>query len=140
MMILAWVNRKNEEYWDASTPEKEKAAFRRLFENLEEWGCYADFDPGDLKASEKMLADLREAMKELEKSSLACVKALREEKEAELHREEREFARIILDADIYKKAKAGDDKALRRLLESRKGHEYEEWQLIDVTDPLEAKK
>jgi hypothetical protein len=135
MKILRYGNRKQDDmFWDASTPEKERAALRRLFEFIDEtWQVYSIEDESDTKEQ-----------KELEEVA-ACLKAgwfpaaLRREAEEKVKRLEelkKENARHTTHADLYKKAKAGDDDALRRLLLYRKKYEYEEWEWVVAEDPF----
>ncbi len=45
MNILIYHGKHGDEYWLADTPERFRAAMRKLFTMLDEMGCYED-DPG----------------------------------------------------------------------------------------------
>jgi hypothetical protein len=78
--ILVYRGKHNDEYYLVDTPEQLEAAQRRLFEQLDQWGCYEDEDTA--------------------------------------------------------KARAGDIRAIRWLLDRHNGYEYEGWDIIEAVDPL----
>lgn len=61
MQILVYRGKYGREYWLADTPERLEAAMRKLFTQLDEWGCYeneeglAEARAGDLKAIKGIL-------------------------------------------------------------------------------------
>ncbi len=132
---LKYGNRKEEStYWDASTPEKEAAALQLLFKHLDEdLRCYC-MDVSDLESSLKDLKDL-----ELSLLNGKIPKLIEEETKLKL-KQIPEYERLISKAHyekgLYTRAKYGDVKAIRSLLRSRQYYDYEEWELVDVIDPL----
>ena len=58
MQILIYHGKYGDEYWLADTPERLEAAQRKLFAQLDEWGCYGDDEEhiaearaGDIRAT-----------------------------------------------------------------------------------------
>jgi hypothetical protein len=73
--ILVYKGKHGRSYWLIDTPARRDAAFRSLFNLLDEYGCYED------------------------------------------------------DETSLSEARAGDDNAVRSLLERHNGYEYEEWDI-----------
>jgi len=144
MKVLIYGNRKQDDMmWDASTPEKEKAALRQLFECLDEsWQVYGEIkDTKEVKRQEKKVEELREAVEEVKNGKIPkALEAAGRNNAVAYERAKREFASLKEQNGYYEAAKNGDDKALKILLQIRKGYEYEEWDYGDVIDPLESKK
>jgi hypothetical protein len=133
MKVLVYGNRKSEEMWDASTPEKEEAAFKALFKFLdEEWDCYCE------------LADAKEPVMCEACSKTYCAGCTRrdtcacKEKSCPSNANHNDFEKFhrIRWVTAYQKAKAGDYKAMRSLMNDRSSrhYEYEEFHFVKVKD------
>jgi hypothetical protein len=121
--VLAYENRKSPlTLYDISTPEKEAAAYLRLFKELDGyWQCYADLE----EVEEPTPCEPCEA--KLHKhctGSCSCVET------EECKRTNREYR------PLYLKAKAGDVAAIKKLMNSRKTYEYENVWETELVDPL----
>ena len=136
MKILVYGNRKIDDiYWDASTPEKERAALRCLFNYLKDsWKSY-----GSLENADKLLADVQHSLETTDWDQIPeghpLYKEAQEKKQA-LLAEQKQASEDVKQARLYRKALDGDDSALRHLLSHRVDYEYERWFIETVTDPL----
>lgn len=132
--VLKHRGKHADSYWDASTPAKEKAAYRKLFQYLDEveqYYYYKDVSPelaasfeADVKNSEAAIKNLPQPLVDAAKKELDSMK-----------RALRAMKNEVEEKKVYDLAKQGDDKAILWLLRARKGGEYEFWELIDVEDP-----
>lgn len=135
MKVLKYENRKIDiELFDISTPEKEGAAYLRLFKELdEEWQCYSD-----LEETEPVLCvpckDGQHKYCGKDAAGCTCVETP-ECKEENWRRRSRNTV-SKLQQELYKKAKTGDVKAIKRLMTARRDYEYESVWEVDVIDPL----
>lgn len=114
MKVIIYENRKTDAMvWDASTPEKQAAAFLDLFNMLDEhWQCYSD-----LEAEEPYYwADSRD------------------EPEVAERRKKSQLYRHQLMRQSYKLAKEGNAIAAEDLLKSRRDYEYEFWSEVEAKD------
>ena len=140
MKVLAHKDKHSDNFWDASTKEKEAAAFLRMFELLDNEGgkysYYADLDEGTSELVQEV-QELQSIKASFERGTLAKIaeRALGSELE-QLPRKERELASCQSQLALYKLAKKGDAKAARRFVELRKDYEYEGWDFIEVENPL----
>ena len=143
MKMLMYGNRKVDSiYWDASTPEKEAAAYKCLFLLLkDDWHCYSYLE-GDGTELEGRKLELKELQK-LQDSFDTLPELLKPEAKNKLEQLPR-LKRYIVDLqhekDLWDRIKAGDDKAIRSFLRCRQGGEYEQWEMIEVYDPIEYLK
>ena len=138
MKILIYGNRKQDpDMYDISTPEKEAAAYLKLFNYLDEhWQVYCDLedDVEDLVVCEACTKELHR----LCEGDCSCDKdpncksksryALDEVRVAKAHKRQ------------YDLAKSGDAAAAKKLINSRKENEYEEISFGSVIDPLAEDK
>jgi hypothetical protein len=141
MKILVYENRKcDPSYYDASTPEKELAAYLLLFKQLEDWDIYCElkeFVPADqnrmCKPCEKGLHKYCEEddcfCNVNEKISVPCVNNLRRQRMVQ--------AEFVAQKKLYDAAKQGDANSAKQLIRRRKDYEYEDVSLQDVIDPLQ---
>jgi len=116
--VLVYENRKiDPTIWDISTKELEDKAFKSLFKLLRtEWEVYSDLDYPD------------DTRKELESCTHQCEGHKPNDYEEELRSHLYQF-------NLYTKAKKGDIRAIKELLNYRKDHdyEYEHWQILEVS-------
>ncbi len=143
MKVLRYENRKTDPwYLDASTPEKEVAALKCLFLHLKDsWHCYNDMIHihYEIAQTEKELDGLRELKEQLP----TIPKMLRQDAEKKIEESkkvERHLADLKWRKEEWDKVLAGDVKALKGFLGSRSKYEYEEWEFIEVDDPIEHLK
>lgn len=137
MKILVYGNRKqDDEYYDASTPEKREAAYLRVFQTLDEiWRCYDELK--SYKTEKKKVCEpcTKDLCRLCEEDSCYCENSLecknRNQKEAW---EEEE---ILEQQKWYKEAKSGNGNSAIKLLQERSDNEYEEIRETEVIDPLE---
>lgn len=141
MKVLKYENRKIDiELFDISTPEKEEAAYRRLFKELDEdWQCYSD-----LEETEPTLCDpCKDGQhKYCQKDNAGCTCAGTPECEKENWYRRSQNYTSKLQQELYKKAKTGDVKSIKRLMVARRDCdiEYESVWEVDVIDPLEPEE
>jgi hypothetical protein len=145
MKILIYSNRKCDPiYFDASTPEKEKKAYLALFKILDEsWKCYSFFDVKEegerLAKREHELAELTSllsSIKEIKSSTGEEVVQRRIESiKADITSLRNNVAGCNRHKDLAQKARKGDAKACKQLLNERRNYEYEEFKFADVQDP-----
>lgn len=136
MKVLKYKGKHADEYWDASTEAKEKAAFRKLFKTIEEFECYSVYGPVDqakITELQGKIAEVETALKE--KKVLAGLITAAENNIKYMKNELRQELFAQEQYDLYQKAKAGDEKAMMRLLRSHRDYEYEGWEMIEVADP-----
>jgi len=120
--ILVYHGKHADQYYDISTPKLELASYKKLFKELDEdWGFYDDLkDDEELKESETRLAELKSVdISKLPKS----VREKLDPKEADELEQEIESKKD--EMALYEKAKSGDLKSIKNLLESRSDYEYE---------------
>lgn len=123
MRVLKYENRKcPEQLFDISTPEKEAAAYLRLFKELDGyWQCYADL----AEVEKPVLCEPCQA--KLHKHCAGCCSCIETE---ECKRKNREYRQENLvnrmQRPLYLKAKAGDVDAIKKLMKARSNYEYEE--------------
>jgi hypothetical protein len=138
MRILKVKNDGYPSYVDISTPEKEVAAFKNLFKQLEELGAF-------YTNNEEAIENDKRAEKETEEWLL--VKRLAEEGKLsknqyydecvmKLYNHERYKKEELEQIDLYQKAKNGDIKSLYKLFKKRP--HKEEWEILNVEDPLKG--
>jgi protein subunit release factor A len=143
MKVLRYANRKVDAYyWDASTKEKEKAAFRRLFEILDGgWKVYSDLDEKEIAVLTADLSNMKKVVAKLSDPDVSeLVECDLDAKRAKIDHLEDRLKDLKRETGLYRLAKKGDDEALRELLEIRSDGEYEEWELADVVNPLAGRK
>lgn len=114
--------------WDASTPDKERLAIRRLFWILDE--------VHHVYASDNFLKD--EIMKKIKK--LEKIKILSRRDFDELNHQRGLFDIISEQCEWYRMAKDGDDIALRWLLNMRRGIIYQKWSIVDLEEKEPSRK
>lgn len=137
MKILIYGNRKQDpDMYDISTPEKEAAAYLKLFNYLDEhWQVYCDLEDEveELEVCEPCSKNLHR----LCEGRCAC------ETEANCKSKSRYAQDEVRVAKAHKRqydlAKAGDAAAAKKLLNARKENEYEEISIGNVIDPLTEK-
>ncbi len=136
MRILKYKGKYDDEYWDVSTPEMETASYRRLFKLLDEDMKVYHYN----EVNSDLLVSLQGDVDNCEKAIKGIPQPLVNTAKEELKRLKLELRRLkedLNEKELYGKAKAGDVAAMLDLLLLRKSYEYEEWELIDVTNPLE---
>jgi hypothetical protein len=134
--ILRWDNKHECVFYDASTPEKEAAAFMRMFQDMDE----QEFYQFDVENEEKKVTELRALKESVEKNQVSS--ALIEEAKDKLKYlsyNEKLLKTKQMQKALYDKAKLGDAKAVRKLADLRHGYEYENWFFEYVIDPLVPK-
>lgn len=138
MKVLKYGNRKcNDVLWDASTPEKEKAALRCLFKLLDDQSMYCDLDLEEIAATRKKIDELEKLETDSKEGRIpASLKEYVAMKVEEIRSKREMFAHIQRQRNWYLDALTGSDAAIKLLLIDRKGFEYEEWEFIEVRDPL----
>ncbi len=120
--ILIYHGKHDNQYYDISTPKLESSSYKTLFKELDEdWGFYDDLkDDSELKESETRLAEL----KSVDVSKLP--KSVREKLDPkEISELEHEIGSKKDEMSLYEKAKSGDVKSIKQLLDSRSDYEYE---------------
>ena len=136
MKILIYGNRKQDpDMYDISTPEKEAAAYLKLFKYLDEhWQVYCDLedDVEDVIVCEPCTANLHRHCE----GRCACEADPNCKSKSRYALDE---LRIVKSHKRnYDLAKAGDAAAAKKLINSRKENEYEEIGFGSVIDPLKA--
>jgi hypothetical protein len=127
-------------YWDASTSEKETAAFRALFNYLKDyWEVYGPLED-TLISSEKCLKNAQDKLAALTGAADYSTKKFDIE---ETLKGITRYKHDVQDANyqllLFNETCTGNVKSMRSLLRLRKGYEYENWEFIDVIDPLTLK-
>lgn len=130
--VLIYGNRKSDiTCYDASTDELAQKAFWTLFKVIDkDWECYEDLKDFDPDEGDE-LGMTYEQIEALPAGSIKD-KALDTFREYQAAGGDRDTTK--LHAEWYEKAKKGDYKALMSLLKARRTWEYEEWQLVEVTE------
>lgn len=137
MKVLTYGHRKEDPptFWDASTPEKEDAAFKMLFERLRYWTSnYADLTRS-LEEEKEEIQKLEKLKEQLE----SIPDSLKDEAKRQIENLgflKREVKETEYQKQLYDAALKDDVKAMKLLIKLRKGLEYEEWDFIQVIDPL----
>lgn len=118
--VLIYENRKQPPMvWDISTPELEEKAYRSLFEFLKnEWACYTDLTEPEEEYPAKHCHHHCDYHKMLDPKDL-------------LNRQ-RVWKRGRHQRELYAKAITGNLTAIKALLVTRKGYEYECWKIVDL--------
>lgn len=138
MEILLYENRKIDPIcWDASTPEKKKAALLALFRYFDKWKFYVSLEglPKKLAEAENEIAALKEGKavvnpilhKVFDMQIAACEISL-----SELKTRAEQYELFVL-------ARKGDIKAVESLLYWRKEAEYEYFSFVKCIDPCSGK-
>lgn len=136
MKALMYSNRKEDAiYWDISTPEKEIAGIKCLFNHLNEvWELFNYNHEFYHAAQLKELEDLKVLLDE-NKIPEILVKETKEKLERLLYLRHM-YDNYKEEKELSKLAKAGDIKAIKKLLRDIQGCEYSDWRIINVIDPL----
>lgn len=136
MEILFYDNRKADPIcWDASTPEKRKAAILALFKHLDEdWEMYTGLDeyPADLTKADTELKRLREGY-------VSEDHVMHKEYVEKITKLEKNMPDLKNGAEQYRLlvcARGGDWNSAERLLTLRKDYEMEYFDFIHCADPL----
>jgi hypothetical protein len=139
MKALMYGNRKADTtFYDISTPEKEAAAYLRLFAELrDDWQVYSELQEDDEETVCEPCGEGIHKYCKGEDASCTCDKTdkcklnnsrtLHELKVRDVHR------------SLFNQAEAGDWNAAKKLMKARKGYEYEEVSEVNVKDPTEKK-
>lgn len=139
MKVLLYDNRKIDPFgWDVSTKEKERAGFLALFNYLDKtWKCY-----GELERYREELEKVNLSLNELENvaSDLPEIREMYKEKIENLKKAKKALEEMKYQHALLQSARDGMGGSANYLLSSRKNHEYEHWQIIEIYDPLEKKK
>jgi hypothetical protein len=143
MKILVYEHRKNDgEYFNISTPEKERAVYLLLFKSFdEESQAYCDLE--DVKEQiehepcEPCQKNLHRLCESTVDSPCGCTAGSECAKRVAASRGA--SADELRQKKLYDAAKAGDADAAKKLLKLRsdRGYEYEEFRIVSVTDPVE---
>lgn len=144
MKLLLWKFKYGDCYFDISTQAKEDATYRYMFDDLEEdFQAYCELTQRNIDEEVKWVEEAKTCKATEEAGGLTEFQ--RECAYAVLKRiPERE--QYVLDLqrqfELYQKAKTGDLKAIRALIQlrSRKDHEYETFRIIETTNPVKRKK
>lgn len=133
MKILIYGNRKqDDDIWDISTPELAEAAYRELFKTLDEyWQVYADLDDEENEEVVPLCEPCGKNLHRLceDKKECPCVS---EDCPAFKRRNGYEQSLKNRQKDLYRKAKAGDYAAMKKLMDSRTSYEYEEFRISEA--------
>lgn len=140
--ILRWKDKHSDCYWDISTPEQELAAYFEMFELVEKFYGYPLIDGKKeskmhLKESKAEIESLRELKESLKDGKV--IPALEDDAKQKiccLRDRERELEELLFQINTYTKAKQGDSKAAKLLIDARSSYEYETTFIEDVLDPL----
>ena len=149
MKILVYENRKQDpQYWDAATPEKENAAFEKLYRLLrDDWQCYGDLAEALAKPPQEPEPPFTELtlklptwlLRQIQESAKAQADGAKREVTVEkvvtdaLQRQwPKEWEADASQLKLYVRAEAGDVAAMKKLVGLRRGYEYEGWRLADV--------
>lgn len=136
MKILIYGNRKQDDVlYDISTPEKEEAAFRAVFKTLDEkWHVYSEIGRESVvcEACQKGYHRGCEDVKDCACTEPNCPRNQKKQP-FEIELRQRWIA-------LYRQAKTGDFKAMKRLMQDRseRNHEYEELRYANVKDASAA--
>jgi len=90
----------------------------------------------DIAKHEKELQDLESLQQQLP-TIPEMLKQDAEKKLEQLPRAKRYINDLKWQREEWQKVQAGNPKALKRFLESRSRGEYEEWEFVDINDPIE---
>lgn len=140
--ILRWKDKHSDCYWDISTPEQELAAYLKMFELVDEFYGYPLVDGKqesndhirEVKAEIELLRELKKSLKDGK-----VVRSLRDDAKQKLsclRNRERELEELLFQKNAYTKAKQGDSKAAKLLIDARSSYEYETTFIENVLDPL----
>ena len=134
MKILIYGNRKQDtDMYDISTPEKEAAAYLKLFAYLDEhWNVYADLE--DEVEELEVCEPCSKNMHRLCERHCACETEVNCKSNSRYEQDEVRVAKA--HKRQYDLAKAGDAAAAKKLINARKENEYEEISIGNVIDPL----
>lgn len=140
--VLRWKDKHSDYYWDISTPEQELSAYLKMFELVDEF--YGYFPINGNKESEEHIKEERaeiESLRELKKLFIAkkihpTLEDFAEQRIALLRDRERDLEEVLFQKKAYTKAKQGDGKAAKLIIDSRYDCEYEKTFTEDVSDPL----
>lgn len=138
MTVLIYENRKQDpDMYDISTPEKEAAAYLKLFNYLrEDWQVYSDIEEADEVTTLETCEPCGKEIHRLCEGNCAC-EATPACKQKSRYAQS-DVARANSLKRLYNAALGGDAIAAKRLLQARKDHEYEGFSIGEVIDPLEA--
>lgn len=122
-----------DEFYDASTPKKEEAAWKKIFKSNDDMTCYYNLHGKDFKEEKKELEEEIQSIATLNLNDLPP--SLRHEGERsikELPEKQKELADLIAEAELYAKAKKGDLVSIKRLLYKRKDADSEGFTIKDL--------
>ena len=123
--VLSYGNRKAEPiFWDISNEELFKKALTELFTLLDaSWEVYIDLKEEEPQLCVECGGDRNIKLKT---GIYTCPKCDGYSMTAE------DIKRIKTQKELYRLAKEGDAKSIYQLLNLRKAHEYEQWQVHNV--------
>ena len=144
MKILIWHDKHGDAYWDASTSEKEGAAFVRYVEELHKRSYLYDTSDDailEMKQGIKKLNSRKEALEKGDGSTgvlkieIDRLKEVVSQEEGYLEDMIRisNMLSLALDAKKPMKERA---KVAREIAQTRVDAEYEGWELVSIKDPL----
>ena len=129
--ILVLHSKHSPIYYDASTPELEEESYRKIFKfNDKDFNCYEDskqpYANKYISQLEKQVKDLKEAIKKIPAILLNDARN-------NLRRLKNELKWMKRDADLYAKAKKGNIKAIKDLVNSR-SEEDAEYERVSIEE------
>lgn len=145
MKLLLWKFKYGDVYFDVSTQAKEDAAYRYMFEDLEEdFQAYCELTQENIDTEVKWVEEAK-ALKAKNDAGMLLTPFQHDcayDAKRRLPEREQYLMDLHRQFDLYQKAKTGDIKAIRALIQlrSRKDHEYETFRIIETTDPASRKK
>lgn len=144
MRLLLWKFKYGDIYFDISTQAKEDAAYCYMFDDLEEdFQAYCELTQKNIDEEAKWVEEAK-ALKAKEEAG--ALTEFQRDCAYDAFKRLPEREQYVMDLqrqfELYQKAKTGDIKAIRALvqLRSRKDHEYETFRIIETTDPAKRKK
>jgi hypothetical protein len=144
MKILIWKFKYGDTYFDISTTAKEDAAYRYMFDDLEEeFKVYCELTQANIDGENRWVLEAKALKAKQEAGDVTefmreCAYSVLKK----LPEREQYIESLNRQLEFYKKAKKGDMNGIRGLIQhrSRKGHEYETFRIIETTDPTKRKR
>lgn len=141
MKLLVWKFKYDDYHFDISTLTKEAAAYRYMFETLDDFGAYCDLCDEVITEEEKWIEDAEEFVKKhsLDHPNVSMfVTDILSDTIEKIEKRKFQANDSRNQFELYKKAKAGDTKAMRKLLYFRSSKEYE-YETFNITETVDIK-
>lgn len=134
MIVLAYESRKCPlQLFDISTPEKEAAAYLRLFKEFDDTGFYSDLE----EEEPALCTPCKDGQHKYCRGEEECTCEATKECGDKNWRHRSANDTVKRQRVLYEKALTGDVEAVKRLFKARHDYEYEEVSVVDVIDPFE---